>query len=306
MAQRRALVAANEAMAGVYARALRAAWAGLVVNLLLAVVKVVAGVVGNSIAMIADAVNSIGDGLSSAAIIGALKVSQRPADEEHPYGHSRAEAVAALTVAVLVGASAVGIGVEALRSLGGDHEGVPLWVLWVAGVNVVVKEVLYRVKRSTAERTGSAALMAGAWDHRSDALCSLAVLVGLAAVRWGGEGWGWADEGAALVVVVVIFAGAVRVYRRSASLLMDEQSEAGVVAVIREVAEGVAGVSGVEKLHARRSGMEVLVDIHVEVEPGLTVEAGHTIAHAVQREVLGRCREVAHVLVHVEPAGRGG
>ncbi|MHC4220078.1 MAG: cation diffusion facilitator family transporter, partial [Planctomycetota bacterium] len=176
-----------ESISGLYRIAKTAAWAGLAVNLLLAVVKLIAGIVGHSIALIADAVNSVGDGLTAGVTIYALGVAQRPADAEHPYGHSRAESIAAISVAVVIGASAIGIAIEALRRLAVIHPVPPVWTLWIAAGNAIIKESMYQYNRRVATRTGSEALVAGAWDHRGDALCSVAVLVGLAFVRYGGE-----------------------------------------------------------------------------------------------------------------------
>ena len=290
-----------------YAAASRAAWVGLLVNLALAAVKLVAGVFGHSIAMVADAANSIGDAFTSGVIIYALRYAQRPPDREHPYGHTRAEAVAGTNVAVLIAVSALFIAVEAVRHLADSHTVLPpVWTLWIAGANVVIKEAMYRYKRHVGKRTNSMVMLAGAWDHRLDAFCSAAVLVGLAMVRYGGEGMVWADEVAALVVVGAILIAAWKLFRRGASQLLDEQYDDEMVLAMRQTAEQVEGVQRVEKLRARRSGIEVFVDIHIEVEPTLTVAEGHTLAHEVQRRLIGDYKPVRDVLVHVEPTTVGG
>ncbi len=289
-------------ISGLYDQASRAARLGLLVNVGLAAVKLVAGILGHSIALIADAVNSIGDGLTSSVIIYGLGVAQRPADAEHPYGHSRAESVAALSVAVLIATSAIALAIETLRGFGAWHPIPPLWTLWIAAANVVIKESLYRYKRRVAERTGSQALVAGAWDHRSDALCSAAVLVGLGIVRYGGAKFIWADEVAALVVVVFILVSSIELYRGNASQLLDEQCNKAVLDMIRRLAEATPGVVRVEQIRARRSGIEALVDIHIEVDGALSVDAGHRIAHDVQERLVNGVTQVAAVLVHVEPA----
>jgi cation diffusion facilitator family transporter len=295
-------VRSGTSITALYRRAINAAWTGLVIDVVLAAVKLAAGIVGHSIALIADAVNSIGDGLTSAMIIYGLRVAQRPADEEHPYGHSRAEAVAALTVSVLIAASAVALGLEAVRHIGTRHPVPPAWTLWIAAGNAVVKESIYRYKRRVAGQVGSEALAAGAWDHRSDALCSVAVLVGLAVVRYGGQTLIWADEVAALVVVGFILVASVKLFRRNASVLMDEQSASHVIDSIRRIAEETPHVVRVEQIRARRSGIEVLVDIHVEVDGSMTVSEGHRIGHDVKQRLVDGVTPVADVLVHVEPA----
>lgn len=277
-------------------------WIGLLANLLLALVKLTAGIMGHSIAMAADAANSVGDALTSGVTIYALCFAQKPADREHPYGHSRIEAVAALTVAVLIGASALAIGMEAIRNLPRSHGAPPPWVLWIAAANVVIKESLFRYKLAMSVRTGSQSVLANAWDHRSDALCSAAVLVGLMTVRFGGPRLIWADEVAAMVVAAFILVSTSKLYLTTASNLMDEQCDSETIGGIRSVALATPGVVGVETLRARRSGLEVLVDIHVEVDGLKSVHEGHKIGHDVQRRILSNVTNVSQVLVHIEPA----
>lgn len=270
---------------------------------MLAIVKLVTGVLGHSIAMIADAVNSLGDALSSIGVLYALRVAKRPPDLNHPYGHSRAETIAALTIAVLIGTSALGIGVEAIRSLLSEHPIPPAWVLWVAFGNIIVKEAIYQYKRRIAAQTDSQSLLAAAWDHRSDALSSAAVLAGLGVVRLTDGQMIWADEVAALVVVFIILYTSAKLYRANASQLMDEQCGQSVLSEMVRLAMTVPGVVQVEQVRARRSGLEIHADLHIEVDPTISVESGHDIGHAVQRLLLKEMKAVSHVLVHVEPAG---
>jgi len=294
--------ATTDPLRSLYVQAVRAMIVGLTVNLLLAVVKVVAGVMSNSIAMIADAANSVGDALTSSVTIYALHYAQKPPDDNHPYGHSRIESVAALTVAVLIGASALVIAIEALRSLPSLHEIPPAWVLWVAAANVVIKEGVFRYKRAVSLRTGSQAVLANAWDHRADALCSAAVFIGLLAMRLGGPPLIWADEFAALFVAAFIIYSSVKLYRQTASVLLDEQCDPTTTDAIRAVAQSTPGVVEIEQLRARKSGLEVLVDIHVEVDADESVRGGHRIGHNVQKAILSKITSVTQVLVHVEPA----
>ncbi|MEX0867494.1 MAG: cation diffusion facilitator family transporter, partial [Pirellulales bacterium] len=243
-----------------YRSAIRAALLGLVVNLLLGVVKLVGGIIGHSFALISDAVNSLGDSLSSVVVLVGLWYAQWPADEEHPYGHTRAEAVAASNVALLIIISALIVGWEAITRYTLQHEIPPVWTLWIAGANVVIKEVLYRYKVAVGKRTGSASIIANAWDHRSDALCSLAVLIGLGIVRWGGRDYIWADEAAAIVVVAAILWSGGKLFRSSTSELLDPQADQELVGRVREAAAATPGVRAVEKLWIRKTGMEYLTD----------------------------------------------
>lgn len=293
--------------AGLYGEAVRAAWLGLVVNAMLAVVKLSAGGSTGLVAMTADGVNSLGDVLTGGVVTAALIYARKPPDAEHPYGHTRAEAVAASHVALLVMVSAVGIGWEACSQLLRPRGALPpTWVMGIAAANVVVKEALYRWKSRVAVRTGSLAILANAWDHRSDALCSLAVLVGLLIVRWGSPHCDWVDEIAALFVVGAILRSAGSLFRRAADELLDVQAEPGFVAEIRTLAESVPGVRRAEKLRVRKSGLEHLVDIHVQVDPELSVRAGHSLGHRVKDRLIERFPTLLDVLVHLEPYDPGG
>lgn len=291
----------RRSIASVYAQVTNAALLGLAVNFLLGVVKLIGGIVGNSFALIADAVNSIGDVVTTLVVLFALRVAQRPADAEHPYGHTRAEGIAASNVALLVIVSAIFVGWEAMQRINVLHDIPPTWTLWIAGFNVLIKEGLYQYKVRVGRRTGSAAIIANAWDHRSDAFCSLAVLIGLAAIRVGGPRYIWADEVASLVVVAAIVWSGTQLFRSSASELMDVQADSEFVSDIRAAALSVEGVRDVEKLWVRKSGLEFFADIHIEVDQHLTVAEGHRIGHLVKDRLLADFPNLRDVLIHLEP-----
>lgn len=284
-----------------YREVTRAALLGLAVNLVLGVVKLIGGLIGNSFALVADAVNSLGDCVTTLVVLVALRIAQRPADEEHPYGHTRAEGIAATNVSLLIVVSAVLVGWEAIRRFHVPHDIPPVWTLWIAGFNIVIKEGLFQYKMRVGRRTGSAAIIANAWDHRSDALCALAVLIGLGIIRFGGSPWIWADEAASLVVVSMIIGSGIKLFRSSASELMDPQADPELVASIRQEAIGVAGVEVVETLWVRKSGLEYFADIHIEVDQSLTVAQGHEISHRVKDRLVARFPSLRDVLVHIEP-----
>jgi cation diffusion facilitator family transporter len=291
----------TDPVADPYREVARAALLGLAANLALGVVKLVGGIVGSSFALISDAVNSLGDVIMSLVVLAALRIAQRPPDAEHPYGHTRAEAIAASNVALLVIVSALLVGWEAVRRFGAEHELPEGWTLWIAGGNVLIKEALYRYTLRVGQRTQSSVAVAGAWDHRSDAFCSLAVLIGLGLIRWGGPRWMSADEVSALVVVAFIIWSAVGLFRRSASELMDVQADDALVEQIRAAAEAVPEVMAVETLWVRKSGLEYFADIHIEVDQHLTVAAGHLIGHRVKDRLLRQFPMLRDVLVHLEP-----
>jgi len=284
-----------------YREVIRAALLGLVANLFLGVAKLIGGILGHSFALIADAVNSLGDAISTVVVLVALHVAQRPADDEHPYGHTRAEAIAATNVAVLVIVSALLVGWGAVQRLTLQHAVPPAWTLWMAGVNIVIKEGLYQYNLRVGKRTGSGAIIANAWDHRSDALCALAVLIGLSVIRFGGPRFIWADEAASLVVVVAIVWSGVQLFRSSASELMDAQAGDEFVERIRLTALSVPGVRDVETLWVRKSGLEFFADMHIEVDQHVTVADGHTIGHQVKDQLLAEFPALRDVLIHLEP-----
>lgn len=297
---------APESVEAMYRSATRTAAAGLAINLTLGVVKLLGGIFGRSFALVSDAVNSIGDSLGTAIVLFALRVAQKPPDPDHPYGHTRAEAVAGISVAWIIIFSALSVGWEAIQGLR-DKQSVPaFWTLWIAAANVVIKEVLYHVNKAIGERIGSQSLVANAWDHRADALSSLAAVIGLAAVQWGGKRFVLADEIAALVVVALILISSVRLLRNSAVELMDQQADEETVDAIRRTALAVQGVRAVEKLRVRRSGMECFADIHIEVDPQLTVERGHKIGHDVKERLVKEVTSLRDVLVHLEPETNRG
>jgi cation diffusion facilitator family transporter len=294
-------VATRKDVAELYKDVTGAAIVGLVVNLLLGVIKLSGGIIGNSFALIADAVNSIGDVVTTLVVLFALRVAQRPADAEHPYGHTRAEGIAASNVALLVVISALLVGWEAIQRINMQHAIPPVWTLWIAGGNFLIKEGLYQYHVRVGKRTGSSAIIANAWDHRSDALCALAVLAGLGAIRLGGSRFVWADEAASLVVVAAIVWTGIQLFRSSASELMDVQAEPEFVGRIKEAALAVPGVKVVETLWVRKSGLEFFADIHIEVDQLLTVAEGHRIGHHVKDRLLAEFPSLRDVLVHLEP-----
>lgn len=290
------------AMRGVYARAERGALIGLAANFLLAGGKLAAGILSGSFALLADAINSMGDVVTSTLVLGSLRFAQRPPDDEHPYGHTRMEAIAGAIVSTLMVAGAGAIAWEAVLRMGRSHPAPPAWTLWVAGLTAVLKESLFQYQTRIARQSGSTATLANAWDHRADALAALAVLVGLALVRFGGPDWRSADEIAALCVVAVILWGGLRLLLGSIHELMDAQASPDYRDRLHHTALSVPHVEAIEKLLVRKSGIEYLVDLHLEVDPAMTVEAGHRVGHAVKDRIMAEHPEIREVLVHLEPA----
>jgi cation diffusion facilitator family transporter len=277
-----------------------AAW-GVAVNLGLGLAKFLGGFFGNSLALLSDAVHSLVDAAISGGLSGALLVAERPADLEHPYGHGRMEAVAGAGVALSLLVLATGIAWEAIATLHKPHPPPQAYTLVIAACGALLQEGLYRYASRVARRTGSGALLATAWDYRLDAFGGLAVVFGVSLSKWGGPSWRWADHLAALIIAATVLGIGGRLLRDNINDLMDRQASPEILAEVRRAASSIAGVLGVETLRVRKSGLEYLVDIHIEVAPDLTVEVGHAIAHAVKDQIKQSVAAIRDVLVHVEP-----
>jgi cation diffusion facilitator family transporter len=285
-----------------YREARRAAAWGIAVSLGLGLMKLLGGLFGGSLALLTDAVHSLVDAMISGTLLGALAVAERPADPEHPYGHTRVEAVAGLSIALVLVMLALGIGWEALSTLSARRTAPEAYASAIALVGFVLQELLHRHASRVARRTGSGALSATAWDYRLDAIGSLVVLAGVALATWGGPSWLWADNAAAAAAAATILWVAFGLFRDNAEELIDRQADPDLLDAVRREALAVPGVLGVETLRVRKAGLEYLVDIHVEVDPEQTVRQGHDIAHAVKEQIIRHVPPVRDVLVHIEPS----
>lgn len=284
-------------------RAQRAVAGGVLASIALGVVKLIAGLVGNSSAMIADAIESFTDVLAAGVVLGGLHVSSRPASERHPYGYGKAESLAAVIVALLILGAGVAIGVHAVRAMLHPHAAPAAWTLLVLVVVMLTKEILFRVLRAEAVRAGSDALHADAWHHRSDALTSLAAFIGILIAVVGGEGFEIADEIAALFAAGVIVYNALRILRAPVRELLDAHSP-DLASEAQRIASGVGGVRNVEKVVTRKSGTAHFIDMHVWVDPLMNVRDAHEVAHRVKDAVMLAIPEIGDVLIHIEPDSR--
>ncbi|MGB1706636.1 MAG: cation diffusion facilitator family transporter, partial [Rubripirellula sp.] len=238
---------------------------------------------------------------SSMAVRGALSMAQVEEDDDHPYGHTKAESIAGLSVSLLVAFSAGLLALETIKRFGSELEVPGIAAGVIAGVCAVIKEVIYRYTMRVAKRLSSSSLTAVAWDHRSDAIGSGLVAVSLLAAPYVGE-WGlYIDPIAALCVCAALIYTGGKIFLSTAAELMDQQADAGTVQQVREIAEAVGGVQAVEKLRVRKSGLEYFIEIHVQVEGMMTVDAGHRIAHHVKDQLLVSLPRVRDVHVHIEP-----
>ena len=274
----------------------------MIVNLIFAAAKILGGLIGNAYVLIADGIESALDVAGSLVIWGGLKFAARPPDETHPYGHGKAEPIAAVIVAFGVLAAALGLATESVREIRTPHHGPAPFTLGILIVVIMVKEILFRYVNRIGRNVDSTAVQTDAWHHRSDALTSGAAFIGISAALIGGKGWESADDWAALFACAVIAANGIRLLRPALYEIMDTAPRGEIVDRVRNAAAAVPGVIEVEKCFVRKMGLSFYADLHVRVNERITVRQGHDIAHQVKRAIQQTDARIADVLVHVEPA----
>ncbi|MGQ0643426.1 MAG: cation diffusion facilitator family transporter [Gemmatimonadaceae bacterium] len=291
----------NKALRGV-----RAAQFGVLLNVALAAAKFVAGLIGNSYALVADAVESAADSLGSIIVWGGLSYASRPPDEEHPFGHGKAEPLAAAVVALMLVGAAIGIALTAVRAIGAPHELPASWTLFVLVAVVLIKWLFARRVSAVGNEIGSTAVRVDAWHHLSDAVTSAAAFVGISLALLGSRltgniVWATADEWAALAAAAVIAYNGATLLRPALHDLMDRMPGAEIVEPVRRAAEAVPGVLAVEKLFVRKMGLAYRVTIHVQADPAMSLEDAHRLGGRVKGAMQSAVPAVAAVLVHMEP-----
>jgi cation diffusion facilitator family transporter len=279
----------------------RVALFGMIVNSIFAVAKILGGLFGHAYVLIADGIESALDIGGSLVIWSGLKVAARPPDASHPYGHGKAEPIAAAIVAVGVLAAAVGLAIESVREILTPHHAPAAYTLAILIVVIVAKEILFRYVNRIGRDIESTAVQTDAWHHRSDALTSAAAFIGISVALIGGKGWESADDWAALFACAVIAANGIRLLRPAFYEIMDTAPRK-ILKSICSVASTVPGVIEVEKCRARKMGLDFYVDLHARVDGNISVHEGHEIAHRVKSAIQQNDSRVADVLVHIEPA----
>jgi cation diffusion facilitator family transporter len=284
-----------------WSRGVRLAQLGLVVNSLLALTKLLAGIAGHSQALIADATESFADLLSGVVVWGGVRIAGRPADEAHPFGHGKAEALAAGIVGLLMLGAAVWIAVTSVHEIVIPHQVPAPFTLGVLVGVVVVKELLFRLVRRGAQSIGSSAVAADAWHHRSDAITSAAAFIGISVALIGGPGWGSADDVAALFASLIIVYNGLRVIKSAVDELMDRAPEAALLEGVGRTARAVPGVLAIEKLRGRKNGRTFFLELHVQADPALSLREAHILGGKVKSAIRAAEPAVEDVLVHMEP-----
>lgn len=275
---------------------------GIAVSITLAIVKAVAGIFGHSFALIADAIESLGDIFTAVVMYAGLKKATDPPDENHPYGHGKAEPIAALVVVLGLILAAGIIAYQSISNLSSRHHAPEWYTLVVLAVVIVIKETLSRYVSRVGESVESHALRADAFHHRSDAITSGAAFIGISIALIGGEGYEVADDWAALFASGVILFNAYFIARPAFGELMDEKPDAEWIDKVEKVALSHPEVKSIEKLRVRKLGFDVYMDFHLRVAADLSVEKGHIVSHQVKEELLTLHPYLRDILIHLEPA----
>lgn len=280
---------------------MKSALLGILVNLGLALIKCFAGLLGHSIALVADGLESTADVLSGFVVYFGLKIAVKPADANHPYGHGKAEPIAAAVVSLALMAAALSIIYGGIREITAPN-GVPApYTLVVLAGVLLIKELLFRHVESVGESIGSNAVKSDAWHHRSDALTSAFAFFGISISLLGGPKWAAADGWAALCAALLILYNAGKQMRLAVSELADTAPPQGIEAEIRSIAGRVPGIIGLDKCSVRKMGFSFYIDLHIVVNGELTVRQGHMLSHKVEHEIIEALPRAVEVLVHVEP-----
>ncbi len=282
-------------------RGIQSAQVGLLVNTVLAIIKLFAGVLGNAYALIADAVESSADIFSSLIVWGGLRIASKQADDEYPFGYGKAEPLAAAVVSIMLIGAAAGIALQAIREIRLPHHAPAPFTLAVLVGVIIVKEILFRRVSAVGKEVSSTAVTADAWHHRSDAITSAAAFIGISISLIGGRGWESADDWAALVASIVIVVNAVILLRPAIDDLMDRSPGTHLLERIAAAACGTADVRYIEKLKVRKVGFGYYVDLHVQAEPTMTLREAHILSGRVKSAIRTAVPEVAGVLIHMEP-----
>ncbi|UKN03748.1 cation diffusion facilitator family transporter [Paracrocinitomix mangrovi] len=281
--------------------AVRSVVLGLIGNIFLAAIKFVAGFLGNSYALIADAIESTTDIFASILVLVGIKYAAKPADENHPYGHGRAEALLTFVVVAFLVLAATIIAYQSIINIQTPHATPKPYTLIVLVVIVAFKEVLYRFTKKKSKETHSTALHAEAWHHRSDAITSLLAMIGITVALIFGQGYEIADDIAALLASAFILYNAYTIFRPALGEIMDEHTHQELEEEVRKLSVEVEGVVDTEKCFIRKIGMEYQIDLHVIVDRNIPVYEGHEISHRLKDHLMSSLPNILNVLIHIEP-----
>lgn len=275
----------------------------IIENLVLSVIKLLAGIIAHSNAMISDAIHSASDVFSTFVVIIGIKLASKKPDKDHPYGHERMECVAAIVLAVVLLITGLGIGMKALKNiLNGNYSDLQVpgvLALIAAIVSIVSKEVMYRYTRYNAKKIDSSALMADAWHHRSDAFSSIGALIGIGGARLG---FPIMDSIASLVIFVFIVKAALDIFKDAMDKMVDHSCDEDTERQIYDCVMKNENVLGIDLLQTRIFGNKIYVDVEIREDGSITLQEAHNIAEAVHDDIERTFPQVKHIMVHVNPA----
>lgn len=281
--------------------AIRTTYFSIFGNAILALIKGLTGVFGNSYALIADAIESTTDIFASFLVLLGLKYANRPADENHPYGHGKIEPLITFAIVAFLVISATIIAYESIQNIQTPHETPKSWTLLVLALIIIWKEISFQIVIKKSKQTHSSSLKADAWHHRSDAITSIMAFIGISIAIFFGEGYETADDWAALFASAFILYNSYLIIRPALGEVMDEQLYDDLILEIRKKSVQVTGVLGTEKCFVRKSGMKFHVDLHAIVAGQISVKEGHDIAHKLKDYLRNEIPNLGHVLIHIEP-----
>jgi cation diffusion facilitator family transporter len=281
--------------------AIKATYFSIIGNTSLAIIKGLTGFFGNSYALVADAIESTTDIFASFLVLFGIKYSNRPADENHPYGHGRAEPLITFLVVGFLITSATIIAYESIINIGTPHDLPKSWTLIVLAIIICWKEYSFQTVMKKSIITNSSSLKADAWHHRSDAITSIAAFIGISIALILGKGYEAADDWAALFASFFILYNSYLIFRPALGEIMDEHRYDDLVENIRQESLKVDGIIGTEKCFIRKAGMKYHVDLHAIVDATISVKEGHDLAHKLKDTLRSKILELGHVLIHIEP-----
>ena len=281
--------------------AIRTTYFSIISNACLALIKGLAGFFGNSYALIADAIESTTDIFSSLLVLLGFKYANRPADENHPYGHGKIEPLITFLIVAFLVTSATIIAYKSIENIQTPHKVPKPWTLIVLGAIIIWKEASFRIVIKKSKQTQSSSLKADAWHHRSDAITSVLAFVGISVALIFGKGYETADDWAALFASGFILYNSYLIFRPALGEIMDEHLYDDLLEEIREKSIKVSGVIGTEKCFIRKAGMKYHVDLHAIVDGEISVKEGHDISHQLKDYLRKEIPSLGHILIHVEP-----
>lgn len=280
----------------------RGVWLGLGVNFILAITKIAAGIIGNTYALIADGIESTLDIFSSLIVLSGLKIGAIPPDRDHPFGHGKAESLAAMIVSIALLTSSAGIAFGSIKEIQHPSQTPAPFTLIVLIIVIFCKEFLFQRLIHVGKTLHSLSVQVDAWHHRSDALTSIAVFIGIFLALFGGKFFISADDWAALFASLVIAFNGITLMNMAIQEIMDAAPDPAIVSAIRLMAMSVEGVNTIEKCRVRKSGTSFFCEIHVQVDGNMTVLDSHDLGHKVKDKLIASPLPLADVVVHIEPA----